>query len=63
MVGADEKKFQFWLFHLAKNGLFFYRNQVSQALYLREFLKTYNDKSNLFKTRGTIEFTQAEKMV
>ena len=44
MVCADGRKFRFWLFNLAKKGLFFYRNQVSQALYLSEFVKTYNDK-------------------
>ena len=39
MVCADGRKFQF-----AKNGLFFIKNQVSQTLYLRVFLETYDDK-------------------
>ena len=45
MVRADGRKFRFWLFQLAKNGLFFIKkNQVSQALYLRVFLETFDDK-------------------
>ena len=44
MVCADGRKFRFWLFHFAIDGLFFLQKQVSQALHLREFLETYDDK-------------------
>ena len=55
------ENFDFGSFILLKTA---YRNQVSQALYLGEFLETYDDEvvSNL-KTWGSTEFlgfTQAE---
>ena len=43
MVCVDGRKFRFWLFHFAKNGLFFHQKFMSQALYLKEFLETYDD--------------------
>ena len=45
MVCADGRKFRFWLFHFAKNSLFFQQKFMSQALYLREFLETYDEAS------------------
>ena len=49
MVCADGRKFRIWLFHFAKDGLFFSKNPMSQALYLREFLETYDDKVIILK--------------
>ena len=49
MVCADGRKFRFWLFHFAKNGLFFQQKLMSQALYLREFLETYDDEVIILK--------------
>ena len=49
MVWADGRKFRFWLFHFAKNGLFFQQTFMSQALYLREFLETYDDEVIILK--------------
>ena len=49
MVCADGRKFRFWLFHFAKNGLFFQQKFMPQALCLREFLETYDDKVIILK--------------
>ena len=45
----DGRKFRFWLFHFAKNGLFFQQKFMSQALHLREFLETYDDEVIILK--------------
>ena len=49
MVCADGRKFRFWLFHFAKNGLFLQQKFMSQALHLREFLETYDDEVIILK--------------
>ena len=49
MVCADGRKFRFWLFHFAKNGLFFQQKFMSQALYLREILETHDDEVIILK--------------
>ena len=49
MVCADGRKFRFWLFHFAKNGLFIQQKFMSQALSLREFLETYDDEVIILK--------------
>ena len=38
------ENFDFGSFTMLKTACFSYKNQVSQALYLREFLETYDDK-------------------
>ena len=38
------ENFDFGSFDLLKTACFSYKNQVSQAQYLREFLETYDDK-------------------
>ena len=40
MVCADGRKFRFWLFHFAKNGLFF----LQKSSVASELLETYDDK-------------------